>query len=98
MHVATNPGWLTAPLFAQVTIDVLHLSRLNVQSEYMSILVAAQCLLLWLKIQYFARYANAILRQVPTALMRSSDGADGTIIGCDSCPVAQAVKVLIASA
>ena len=39
----------------QVAIDVLHLSRVNVQSEVLSILVAAQCLLLWLKIQYFAR-------------------------------------------
>ena len=39
----------------QVAIDVLHLGRLDVRSEVLSILVAAQCLLLWLKIQYFAR-------------------------------------------
>ena len=39
----------------QIAIDVLHLSRLNVRSEILSILVASQCLLLWLKIQYFAR-------------------------------------------
>ena len=39
----------------QIAIDVLHLSRLNVRSEVLSILVASQCLLLWLKIQYFAR-------------------------------------------
>ena len=44
-------------LVPQVSIDVVHLSRLNVKSEYVSILVAAQCLLLWLKIQYFARSA-----------------------------------------
>ena len=41
----------------QVAIAVLHLSRLHVRSEVLSILVASQCLLLWLKIQYFARCA-----------------------------------------
>ncbi|DBA98675.1 hypothetical protein WJX77_002585 [Trebouxia sp. C0004] len=44
-----------ATYFLQIAIDVLHLSRLNVRSEVLSILVASQCLLLWLKIQYFAR-------------------------------------------
>ncbi|DBA86726.1 TPA: hypothetical protein ACH3X2_005431 [Trebouxia sp. C0005] len=44
-----------ATYFLQIAIDVLHLSRLNVRSEILSILVASQCLLLWLKIQYFAR-------------------------------------------
>lgn len=44
-----------ATYFLQVAIDVLHLGRLDVRSEVLSILVAAQCLLLWLKIQYFAR-------------------------------------------
>ena len=42
-------------LLWQVGIDVMHLGRLHVRSETLSILVAAQCLLLWLKIQYFAR-------------------------------------------
>lgn len=42
-------------LALQVGIDVMHLCRLHVRSETLSILVAAQCLLLWLKIQYFAR-------------------------------------------
>ena len=42
-------------LVLQVGIDVMHLCRLHVRSETLSILVAAQCLLLWLKIQYFAR-------------------------------------------
>ena len=44
-----------AAVTVQVGIDVLHLSRIHVRSEVLSILVAAQCLLLWLKIQYFAR-------------------------------------------
>ena len=39
----------------QVAITLVHLLRLSVRSEYVSILVASQCLLLWLKIQYFAR-------------------------------------------
>ena len=41
----------------QVAIALVHLLRLSVRSEYVSILVASQCLLLWLKIQYFARSA-----------------------------------------
>ncbi|KAL3131635.1 hypothetical protein ABBQ38_007932 [Trebouxia sp. C0009 RCD-2024] len=44
-----------ATYFLQVAIALVHLLRLNIRSEYVSILVASQCLLLWLKIQYFAR-------------------------------------------
>ena len=39
----------------QVTIDVMHLGRLYVSSETLSVLIAMQCLLLWLRFQFFIR-------------------------------------------
>lgn len=39
----------------QVMIDVMHLGRLYVGSETLSILIAVQCLLLWLRFQFFVR-------------------------------------------
>ena len=40
----------------QIVIAVMHLGRHAVGSEALSVLVSFQILLLWVKIQYFARY------------------------------------------
>ena len=40
----------------QITIDVMHIGRLYVGSETLSLLIAAQCLLLWFRLQFFIRY------------------------------------------
>lgn len=39
----------------QIVIAVMHLGRYAVDSEILSVLVSFQILLLWVKIQYFAR-------------------------------------------
>ena len=39
----------------QIVIAVMHLGRHAVDSEALSVLVSFQILLLWVKIQYFAR-------------------------------------------
>ncbi len=39
----------------QVAIDVMHVGRLYVGSETLSLFIAAQCLLLWLRFQFFVR-------------------------------------------
>lgn len=45
----------------QVVIAVMHLGRYAVGSETLSVLVSFQILLLWVKIQYFARYRLSLL-------------------------------------
>lgn len=40
---------------AQIVIAVMHLGRLGLASNTLSVLVAFQVLLLWIKAQYFAR-------------------------------------------
>ena len=42
-------------LCLQTTIDIMHIGRLYVGSETLSLLVAAQCLLLWFRLQFFIR-------------------------------------------
>ena len=39
----------------QITITVLYLGRFYLDTNFMSVLVALQVLLLWIKVQYFAR-------------------------------------------
>lgn len=39
----------------QIVITVLYLGRIRLESNWVSVLVAAQVLLLWVKVQYFAR-------------------------------------------
>lgn len=39
----------------QVAIAVMHLGRLSISSDWLSILAAAQCILLLLRLQYFSR-------------------------------------------
>ena len=39
----------------QVTIAVMYLGRIDLESNFMSIILALQVLLLWIKVQYFAR-------------------------------------------
>ncbi len=41
----------------QIAITVMHLGRLGLASNTLSVLVAFQVLLLWVKAQYFARQA-----------------------------------------
>ena len=41
---------------AQIVIAVMHLGRLRLASNTLSVLVAFQVLLLWVKAQYYARY------------------------------------------
>lgn len=41
----------------QVAIAVMHLSRRGVDSDAIVILMAAQCILLWLRLQYYLRQA-----------------------------------------
>lgn len=48
-------GWTVQGMGMQVGITVMHVGRLGVHSNGFSILAAIQVLLLWLKIQYFAR-------------------------------------------
>ena len=42
-------------MLLQIAIAVMHLGRYAVGSEVLSVLVSFQILLLWVKIQYFAR-------------------------------------------
>ena len=44
-------------LCLQITIDVMHIGRLYVGSETLSLLIAAQCLMLWFRFQFFIRYS-----------------------------------------
>lgn len=45
----------------QIVIAVMHLGRYAVGSETLSVLVSFQILLLWIKIQYFARYSHLVV-------------------------------------
>ena len=40
----------------QTAIVVMHLSRTGINSNELSIIMAIQVLLLWIKVQYYARY------------------------------------------
>ena len=42
-------------LEVQVLVTVMHLTRWHINSNQASVLIAFQVLLLWLKVQYFAR-------------------------------------------
>ena len=44
----------------QVLVTVMHLTRWHIQDDRTSVLVALQVLLLWLKVQYFARCADCL--------------------------------------
>ena len=55
MSFQANQGWLL-----QIVIAVMHLGRYAVGSETLSVLVSFQILLLWVKIQYFARQAASV--------------------------------------
>lgn len=48
---------------AQITITVMHLGRLQLASNGLSVLMAMQVLILWVKVQYFARW-DALLHCV----------------------------------
>ncbi|KAL4440082.1 hypothetical protein ABPG75_003083 [Micractinium tetrahymenae] len=59
-------GWATiwnivdvATYSIQIAIVVQHLGRLNISSDYLSILAAVQCILLLLRLQYFSRVFRA---------------------------------------
>ena len=39
----------------QIAIVIMHLSRRGVTSDAIVILMAAQCILLWLRLQYYLR-------------------------------------------
>ena len=41
----------------QIVLVVMHLGRIGLASNALSVLVAFQVLLLWVKAQYFARHA-----------------------------------------
>lgn len=53
--VHTSRLAFVAACLLQVVIAVMHLGRYSVDSEALSVLVSFQILLLWVKIQYFAR-------------------------------------------
>ena len=40
----------------QIAIVIMHLSRVGLNSNALSIIMAIQVLLLWIKVQYYARY------------------------------------------
>lgn len=40
---------------AQMVITVMHLGRLHLSSNFLSVIMALQVLVLWVKVQYFAR-------------------------------------------
>lgn len=42
---------------SQVAITVMHLGRFKLDSDLILILMAAQCILLWLRLQYYLRHA-----------------------------------------
>ena len=42
----------------QTAIVVMHLSRTGINSNELSIIMAIQVLLLWIKVQYYARYLS----------------------------------------
>ena len=58
-HMACGPAHqqvdCDCAIMMQITIVVMHVGRYMVASETLSILVAVQILLLWIKVQYFAR-------------------------------------------
>jgi len=47
------------PPCMQIAIVIMHLSRLAVNSDAIVILMALQCILLWLRLQYYLRCAQA---------------------------------------
>ena len=52
----------------QIVIAVMHLGRLGLASNTLSVLVAFQVLLLWIKAQYFARctaHSRPVFPRVP---------------------------------
>ena len=53
--LACYQGGSDACVPLQIVIAVMHLGRYAVGSETLSVLVSFQILLLWVKIQYFAR-------------------------------------------
>lgn len=52
----------SSAMLLQITIDVMHLGRLYVGSETLSVLIATQCLLLWLRFQFFIRSVMFLYR------------------------------------
>ena len=52
----------------QTAIVVMHLSRTGINSNELSIIMAIQVLLLWIKVQYYARY---LPRNAPCSSMLS---------------------------
>jgi hypothetical protein len=42
-------------LLLQICIAVMHLGRLYLDSSWISVLVAFQCVLLWFRLNYFSR-------------------------------------------
>lgn len=45
---------------AQIAITVMHLGRLQLASNGLSVIMALQVLILWVKVQYFARCAPGL--------------------------------------
>ena len=48
---------------AQIAITVLYIGRFYLETNFFSVLVALQVLLLWIKVQYFARCVTFCLAQ-----------------------------------
>lgn len=44
-----------ATYIIQLAVVVMHLGRLSISSDWLSILAAAQCILLLFRLQYFSR-------------------------------------------
>jgi hypothetical protein len=38
----------------------MHLGRIHLESGWLSVLVAFQCVLLWFRLNYFSRYAGVL--------------------------------------
>ncbi|KAK9804624.1 hypothetical protein WJX73_000016 [Symbiochloris irregularis] len=77
-----GPLWLNAwnimdvlTYAAQIAIAALYLGRIHLESNYFSVLVALQVLLLWIKVQYFARVlqptSNPFMETLRSVIMQT---------------------------
>ncbi len=62
----------------QIAIVIMHLSRQGVNSDAIVILMAAQCILLWLRLQYYLRCAQGC---APACMSSSALAYSGSNLG-----------------
>lgn len=62
----------------QVAITVMHLGRWHIQGDAILILMALQCILLWLRLQFYLKCASS------SRMLSPSRDTQGAVSGCHS--------------